>query len=59
MSALFEARKGSKSHRRLSNIGWSGIDVGKELEKQGTRFALGCAELPIDFKNLSFAFGPH
>jgi hypothetical protein len=31
----------------LSNIGWSDVDVDKELEKQCTRFALGCAEFPI------------
>jgi hypothetical protein len=44
----------------LSNIVfiWSDVDVDKELEKQGTRFALGCAEFPINFKDLSFDFGP-
>jgi hypothetical protein len=37
------------------------MDVDKELEKQleGTRFALGCAEFPINFRDLSFDFGPH
>jgi hypothetical protein len=47
------------SHWHLSNIGWSDVDVDKELKRQGPRFALGCAEFPIDFKDLSFDFGPH